>query len=181
MNTFTPSSLRAPGWLSLSLWIAVSRENRPSLKGGGLCQPLRHTPREAGAGAKEFIWSFADVFISMYANKINLIFKNWLFHKVEKASSSNVVQLFVSEKATTPGRDGKGLLWIISTDAGVAGTVWNTHTYFTFLLFFFLSFSFSIKSISFGSELCWIDQFHVNSLKYFSISSSFFIFKDMWT
>lgn len=76
----------------------------------GLHLPLRHTPREAGAGAKEFIWSFADVFISMYANKINLIFKNWLFHKVEKASSSNGVQLFVSEKATTPGRDGKGLI-----------------------------------------------------------------------
>lgn len=145
VNTFTPSSLRAPGWLSLSLWIAVSRENRPSLKGGGFRQPLRHTPREVGAGAKEFIWSFADVFISMYANKINLIFKNWLFHKVEKASSSNVVQLFVSEKATTPGRDGKGLIWIISTDAGVAGTVWNTHTYFTFLLFFFLSFFFQLS------------------------------------
>lgn len=180
---------RAPGWLSLSLWIAVSRENRPSLKGGGLRLPLRHTPREAGASAKEFIWSFADVFISMYTNKINLIFKTGSFIKLKRPQAAMQSSDLSLRKLHSQVEMVKGWYesfpWMQSLRLpGVAGTIWNTHNYFTFLLFLLFIYLFSIKSISFGSELCWIDQFHVNSLKYFkyiNISSSFFIFKDTWT
>ena len=56
-------------------------------------------------------------FISMYANKINLIFNTDSFIKLKKTSSGNLVQLFVPEKATFKGQEGKRLTSTISTDA----------------------------------------------------------------
>lgn len=54
----------------------------------------------------------------MCPNKINLVFKTDSFIKLEKTSSGNLVQLFVSEKAISTGQDGIRLISSISTDAG---------------------------------------------------------------
>lgn len=54
----------------------------------------------------------------MCPNKINLVFKTDSFIKLEKTSSGNLVQLFVSEKAISTGQDGRRLISSISTDAG---------------------------------------------------------------
>lgn len=45
-------------------------------------------------------------FISVYANKTNLILKIDSFIKLKKPTSDMVVQWFVFEKAIFPGQDG---------------------------------------------------------------------------
>ena len=125
----------------------------------GLSSASEAHPRQLESRLMNFFNLSLIFFISMYANRINLIFKIDSSIKLKKTSSGNLVQLWVSEKVICTGQEGKQL--IPSNYSNIKPTTSSWSKYHLGIPMptsnsFYVLYLFIFSTISFGSELCWI-------------------------
>lgn len=93
----------------------------------GLSSASEAHPRQLESRLMNFFSLSLIFLISMYANRINLIFKIDSSIKLKKTSSGNLVQLWVSEKVICTGQEGKRLIPSNYSDIKPTTSSWSKY------------------------------------------------------